>query len=250
MKKNYSFFLIILFLFSSNKVNAQKIDTVIERRFNRIINLIRQDKIQELSTLIDYPLQRKNPIPDIESPETFISYYPTLFDKDFKLKISTFSVSDIFNKGDDYSIFNGDIWISSEGNIIRINYQSKAERDLASRLTKEESSSLSPDLKQWKENKYKCETDKYLFRLDETEMGYRFSLWNKPKSWTDKPDLIMTDSKEEFFGENQEISFTNGDLKYVVENVVVGPKDADFGIFLTIFMNDSQLYKGKCKCLK
>ena len=53
----------------------------------KILNLIAQNKPAELAKLVNYPLSRPNPIPDIKNQAEFIAYYPNLFDAKFKKMI-------------------------------------------------------------------------------------------------------------------------------------------------------------------
>ena len=90
-------------------------------------SLIEHDSIAELSTLIVYPLKRQNPLPDISSPQEFISYYPVLIDSVFKKSLAQYDLSDIRENNLHYG-FGGkgsnddDIWLDYDGNLTAINY--------------------------------------------------------------------------------------------------------------------------------
>jgi hypothetical protein len=164
-----------------NTLPAQKPDSIKPfHGFSKIRELIRKDKIRELSRLIEYPVYRKNPVPDIETPVQFILYYPTLFDEAFMQKLKAFRLSDMWEKQDFYCIMDGERWMSPEGKLCSINYQSKEEQNLAALLIKEERENLHPSINRWTQNMYKCLTKKYLVRVDETEEGIRLVLWKRP----------------------------------------------------------------------
>jgi hypothetical protein len=245
-------FLFLLFLLYLNTLPAQKPDSIKPiHEFSKIRELIRKDKIRELSRLIEYPIYRKNPIPDIETPVQFILYYPTLFDEAFKQRMMAFSLSDMWEKQDFYCIMDGDLWMSPEGKLCAINYQSKKEQNLAALLTEEEKRNLHPSINQWTENMYKCMTDKYLVRVDETDEGIRLVLWNRPNLWKNKPDLILQNGKQELHSSgNEVITYTINDWTYVVSNTIVGGYESIFGVELVVDKQGIQQSSEQCKCLK
>ena len=246
----YKLLFLLLFLLIISQVSAQTPDPAIEKQFSRIVNLIKEDKVKKLSGLIAFPIKRDNPVPDIENKQEFIKYYPILFDQDFKLKLDTFKVSDIFQIGDNYGILNGALWMNAEGKIITVNYQSKSELSLAAKLTAEERSTLYPSIRQWQQNKYKCLTDKYMFRVDDTEKGYRLALWYYPSKWMDKPSLIMYNGMLEFSGKNAEYTFHAGSWTYLVEDIRISSADGLFGVLMTISKNGLEKRTSQCKCIK
>jgi hypothetical protein len=244
--------LLILFPLYLNTLSAQKPDsTNAIQGFLKIRELIRQNKIRELSRLIEYPIYRENPVPDIQSADQFILYYPILFDETLKHKLDTFRLSDMWEKQEYYCIMDGDLWMSVEGKVNTINYQSKAEQNLAAMLTKEECSNLHPSINQWKHNMYKCMTDKYLVRVDETDEDIRLVLWNRPNFWKNKPDLILTNGKQELYSSgNEEITFNNNGWTYLVSNTIVGGNESIFGVQLVVDKQGVQQSSEQCKCIK
>lgn len=71
-------------IFITNSMSYSQVDSTGVRWFKHIANLVREDRINELSALVSYPLERENPLPDIKSKEAFVLYYPILFDSTFK----------------------------------------------------------------------------------------------------------------------------------------------------------------------
>lgn len=88
----------------------------------------------ELSSLIDYPLKRENPLPDIKSSADFISRFRVIFDHSFKQQLSQYNDSDIFEHNGSYGLvggsFSGEIWINDKGKIKALNYSSAEEQRL------------------------------------------------------------------------------------------------------------------------
>src|SRR4051812_23326390 len=100
----------------------------IEKKFQRIVNLIRADNFIELSDLVNYPLYRENPIPVITTKKEFVSRAASIFDSAFKSKLGNYNDSIVFEHNGAYGLvggqFEGDIWVDDYGKIISINYQS------------------------------------------------------------------------------------------------------------------------------
>jgi hypothetical protein len=227
------------------------------------VRLIKADSISELSNLIDFPLYRPNPIPDISTSNDFILYAPILLDSLFKVKLSSYNDSDVFEHHGYYGLvggpFSGDIWMDENGLIKSINYHSVAELKLQSKLTREIQSKIYPSVKMWKENIYVCETNKFLIRVDLMDNNeLRYIAWSKPKTISEKPDLILYHGKQEFQGTMGGITYTfsNGQYYYQIDQADVAESDDQIGLFLRIFKNkkdledQKELLKYRCRELK
>ncbi len=71
---------------------------------------------------------------------------------------------------------------------------------------------------------YRCETPKHtiLIEADANKGGYTYRSWNKPKSTTDTPDLVLTGGSFEYFGTGicrySKYSFKKGNLQINVQD--------------------------------
>src|SRR5436190_4732864 len=128
----------IMCLFWCNTCDAQ-VDTFIVKRFRQIIRLIETDNAKSLAKLVNYPLKRSNPLPNINNSTDFISYYPVLFDESFKKLLKKYDGNDIFEHNGEYGLvgydFTGEIWIDEGGKILGITYSSKKEQEIRQILT-------------------------------------------------------------------------------------------------------------------
>lgn len=235
----------------------------IARHFRHIVKLIKENKISELARLINFPLKRENPLPNIYSVNQFIRYSPILLDSSFKNKLSNYNDSDIFEHNGLFGLvggpFRGDIWINEDGKIETINYKSEAELKLQKRLTNEIQKKIHPSVKPWERNILVCETSKYLIRIDLIENdSLRYVAWSKPKKINDRPDIILLNGIQEFQGTMGGITYTfrNNEYIYQIAEVDMAESDDEIGLFFRIYKNEKDLnnYKPlvsyKCRELK
>lgn len=209
--------------------------------------MIEENKSQDLSKLITYPLKRPNPIPDITSAKDFIAYYNTLFDDAFRTTLRTYNDTVIFEHNGLYGLvggaFNGDIWIGDDGKITGINYRSKQELKLKEQLTKQIQGKMYPSVSSWKQNIWVAKSKNLLIRIDETDKGLRYVSWSHGHSIADKPDIILYHGKEEAQGTmgGWTCTFKNGDWTYEFDDVEMCETDDKCGLFLWL------LHKGTVK---
>ena len=177
MKKRLTFLVIVT---GFALINCEAQDSLqIAEDFKEIIRLIRTDSLSKLAGLINYPLMRPNPIPDILTIKDFVSYAPILFDSSFKMKLLSYDDSVIFYHNGYYGLvggrFHGDIWIDEDGRIESVNSHSMGELELQKKMTKEIKSKIYPSVNSLKKNILVCESDKFLIRvvlLDDNKLRY------------------------------------------------------------------------------
>jgi hypothetical protein len=238
----------LLFIASLGKAQADLSGAIED--YHQIARLIKYDSIKKLATLVSYPLRRENPVPNINSAQEFISYYPILFDKEFKKKVIKFDSSDIFQHNGSYGLFAGDMWIDEDGKIISINHVSESEKIFSIKLTNEIQSKMYPEIKEWKRNVIVCESKKYLVRIDDINGhdSLRYISWGKGKQISDKPDLVLYGGTSEFQGEQGGVVYTfkSGEWSYIIDKVDMCEKPEDCGLFLRILDNDKEVDSYKC----
>jgi hypothetical protein len=191
----------------------------------KILNLIAQNKSVELSKIVEYPLKRPNPIPDIKNAKEFVAYYPNLFGTKFKKLIPKFSQKEVFVKNDLYGmvsdVFTGEIWFDETGKIVSINYFSDKEMALEKSLTKMVQSVIHPSVNQWESNVFVGQSKNLLVRVDRLSNGdLRYVSWSKGKSISQKPDLVIPDGEmvQEGTLGGKFWRFKNNDWEYSIVN--------------------------------
>ena len=235
--------LILAFLFVANNSYAS-IDLIIIKRFRQIIKLVESDNPKELSKLIDYPLKRENPLPDIKNANDFIAYYPTIFDSSFKRLLKQYNDSVIFEHNDAYGLvggnFTGEIWIDENGKISSINYSSKDEQKTKRILINKIKKEIYPAVNTWDENVIVAKSEKLLIRVDRTNKGLRYVCWAKGKTVRDQPDIILYNGIEEAQGTmgGWTWTFKNGDWTYIVDDAEMCDDPKNCGLFLKLLFKD------------
>ena len=215
--------------------------------------LIENGQIDQLAELVDYPLKRSNPIPDIQSKEKFILYYLTLFDKDFKSQLLAIKApyEEVVSRSGMLGLLNGEIWINSSGRIISINYTSPEETKLSEELIALDKESLHSSLQNFKANIHLCECKDYKVRIDEMDdSSYRMALWYKRLGFDGEPFEIYTDVKMAHEGRMGDQSYTSegGEYVNILEIVKVAEKDEDMGLFLKQIAMTEGLTDERFKC--
>jgi hypothetical protein len=232
--------LITILLFATYNCRAQTIPQNIIDKYRYIVNLIKDNNVDALSKEIEYPLYRQNPLPDITSAKEFKFYYSTLLDSNFIKKIQFYNDTDVFEHNFEYGLvggpFNGDIWMNEKGKLVSINWHSKKEIALKNRISRRIKSSIYPGINQWKENLIVYRSKKLLIRVDYTKNGIRYVCWNHGGPISKKPDLVLYNGVEEQEGEmgGTMWTFTNGEWKYVVDDIKMAETTSECGLFLEI----------------
>lgn len=235
--------------FVKDSYYSERPDEEVLKQLNNIIELIKFDRVIELSERVAYPLKKMSPLPDINTRKEFILYYPILFDSALKVKLSKLdfdSTNTVYYqpigwgpRGGTHYRLGGKIWFY-KGKITAIHFQSKKELELLNNLNKEIKSILHESVVDWKKNEIICETEKFLIRIDYLEdRGYRYISWGRNKKISEKPDLILYNGEMEYHGTDggESYTFKNADWTYVIDNVKVGKGDGT-GLFLKIYQND------------
>jgi len=246
---------LLTLFFWSNSCQAS-IDTFIVKRFTQIIKLIESDNAKELSKLVDYPLKRINPLPDIKNAKDFISYYPTLFDNSFKKLLKQYNDSVILEHNDSYGLvggaFTGEIWINKDGKISALNYSSKEEQKNKQILVEKIKKEIYPTVNTWNENVIVAKSEKLLIRIDRTDKGLRYVCWGKGKIMKDSPDIVLFNGTEEAQGTmgGWTWTFKNGDWTYIVDDAEICDEPKKCGLFLELLFKDQTKSIAKLREIK
>ncbi|WP_255080227.1 hypothetical protein [Lacihabitans sp. CCS-44] len=166
----------------------------------KILNLINQNKATELAEMVNYPLQRLSPVPDIKNEKEFVAYFPILFDAKFKKLIPKFSQKEVMARNGMFGmvgeVFNGEIWYDESG-IYTVNYNSDKEMALEKALNDKTKTIIHPSLRDFETNILMLKSKNLELRIDYTKDGKcRYASWSKGKAISQKPDLILVGAQE------------------------------------------------------
>lgn len=239
--------LTLAFLFGQTLICAgqteNKIPKYRQNQLDTLIKLIKHDGITGLADKIRYPIKRPNPIPDIETREQFILYYPILFDSTFKKKLTSkiFDSSNTIDRDEGFGLSNGDLWLDHAGRIMAVNYSSAQELELLRLLHQETENKIHTTVQNWKRNILVCQSDEFLIRIDLLEDNQlRYISWSKTKNISEKPDLVLFNGKRDFQGTMGGVTYTfeDGDWTYTIDRVQLAESEDQLGLYLRVYQND------------
>ncbi|MBC6998612.1 hypothetical protein [Cytophaga sp. FL35] len=131
-----------------------------------------------------------------------------------------------------------------------IEKEKKLEKESETFIEHEAAVELNPEVQL---NLIYCENDSYIVRVDRLKSNdVRYMAWNKPKSTTERPDLILLDGEIEKQGSGggYHFIFTNGHHSYIVENNLMGETMDSMGVFLKLMEGEEEVYFSKMTDLK
>ena len=235
---------LLIFIISSNFISSKsqtsKIPPLIIDKVNQFVTLVKNDRIEEISSLFKYPMGLESPLPNIETPEEFILCYRMLIDSAFKQRLINIKQSDIWERYFTYGLFNGDIWFDSDGSIMRFNYKSPELLRLKQLLTNELIAKAFPTIKPWKKNILAWQTDSILIRIDLMfDNNLRLIVWTKPKNISSEPDFMLFNGEEETHGTmgGEAFTFVDKDKTYIADFIGLCSDPKDCGFFFKVLSN-------------
>ena len=194
---------------------------------------VKTDNPAIIGDYVSYPFERTNPLPDIENKEAFIQNYEYIFDDDLKKNIMESLPGDWEKMGwRGIMLDNGILWLDDNGKLIAINSESEKETEYIKQWLKNDKEKLHLSLKSYKKHILIFKTDKELGRIDQlSDNKYRLALWNKGKTLSDTPKMIISNGKVEFHGtgNNTTYHFQSDDKSFVFYiNRLTSPDQAPF----------------------
>ena len=227
MKYKILILLLLIFNFSlaQNNLDKNEIENI-----QKLIKLFKTKNVDGISKIVNYPLSREYPIPEIKNEVDFKKRFSQVFDAKIINQISNSKIdqwSEVGWRG--IMLDNGDIWMDTDGKISALNYQSAFEKNQKNSIVVNDKKNLFPSLKQYKSPTYKLTTKSYLIRIDELSNGkYRYASWKLGKKESTKPDLILTNGEIQMDGSggNHSIIFKKGEYVYTIYRGIIGEKDA------------------------
>lgn len=242
--KKINIFLIVL-IFCSTFVSGQDLKPEYQKFIKNFITNVKNDKKEAVADMISYPFKREYPIPTIKNKTEFIKRYNEIFDATLKNEISK------SNPAKDWSemgwrgimLNQGTVWIDTDGRLIAINYHSKFEKDLMSKIIAKDKTKLHPSIATYKTSECVLETSKFRVRIDDLgNNNFRYASWSIKKAMSEKPDLVITNGKVivEGSGGNHYYDFKKGNYLYRCDIIVLGTKDSPSAL-LSIYQNDKEI---------
>ena len=221
--------------------------------FKKIQKWVANDDVEALSRNVSYPFKRFDRLPALKNANEFKAYYSTLFDEEMKANFANVEFEDwkiVTHYTGSVGFELGKIWVNANDKLQSINYQSVAEIKKNKELVNSLLSKIHPSVSTWEENLTYLQSTKFIIRVDYLGDGkYRYASWSKPKSISDKPDLVLVreDVEERSSSGGVDYSFQNGIWTYRVSDVKIGNDDTVFGWSLNILKNGDEVAQYKCE---
>lgn len=240
-----SIIIIVLLSLSLNVIHGQELKKEYQKLVSNFIYNIKNDKKESIANIAIYPFEREYPIPVIKNKQEFIKRYNDIFDNKLKqLIVNSNPASDWSDMGwRGIMLHNGEVWLDFDGSLTCINYQSKFETKLQSKMIENEKRMIHVSLSNFKKPVCILETSTYRIRIDDLgNENYRYTSWAINKTQKDKPDLVLDKGVQNLEGSvgNSIFEFRNGE--YIYECYIVSIEN-DPPAWLTVYKGDKEILK-------
>lgn len=222
-------YLILILFFIGQTIFAQDLTNHVEyqKLVKTFISYIKNNKREQISNLVIYPLNRDYPLPSVKNKKEFLKKYDEIFDADLiKMIVNSNPIKDWADVGwRGIMLLDGKVWLDFDGKLIGVNYQSKIEKAKKVQLIISEKSKLHESVKTFKSPVLILETKKVRVRIDELENGnYRYASWSIKNDMSTKPDLVIENGAIEMNGSggNHSYIFKNGKYSYECSVIRMG----------------------------
>ncbi|MEL0642261.1 hypothetical protein V6260_16795 [Pseudoalteromonas aliena] len=180
-----------------------------------------------IAALIRYPLKRRYPIPDIKNEAEFINRFDEVFNDELVAVIASSNIDTDWDKVGwrGIMLYNGIMWVDTEGKIITVNTQNVKEQAFAKRLIDQDKQSLHSSVNTFKKPILNWKTANYHISVDDLdEHNFRYTVWSIDKKISDKPDMVLLNGDITFEGSggNHHYTFKNGRYSYVLHVTIIG----------------------------
>lgn len=244
--------LYILFIgITVQSMSGQDLKPEYQKFVKKFIDNVKNDRKEAVAEAIKYPLKRDNPIPSIKNKTEFVKRYDEIFDAKLKAEISKSNAAKDWSEMGWRGIMlnQGTLWMDTDGKVFSISYQTKAEKDLKTKLIAAEKSKLHPSIAKFEAPEVILETSKFRVRIDDLgNDNFRYASWSIKQSMSEKPDLIITNGKwfHDGTGGNHHYDFKKGNFLYQCYITVLGTKDSAPAT-LTIYQNGKEILNQDAK---
>jgi hypothetical protein len=157
--------------------------------------LVRNDR-NTIVKMINYPLNRHYPLPDIINEEEMLEKFDHIFDENQIRRIVESDISDVLEwQGKTYC----GLWFSDSTERIFDIHSSSFEEKLREKLIEESKQKIHSSLREFADVCLVFETKNYHIRIDDLGLpdypfhNYRYTVWPKGTPESEMPDLVLTD---------------------------------------------------------
>ena len=221
---------------------------------------LQERDLQAVSRVISYPLSRGDYLPPIESISDLEKNFDNLFDSHLLGQLLRSSIEDDWHLRYNSRIYQDDLvyrpagapdWgmisfqsqyidISDGSNetIFRITHiqQSMTEIEIEREIESKIRAKLHPLVREFISTVHSWETENFMVRVDKVKEGSiydgvcRFASWKKPKTFSDRPDIVLMggEYEQQGTGGNNVIRFDDGEYIAVCIENIIGNNETNF----------------------
>ena len=140
-------------------------------------------------------------------------------------------------------LYNGVMWVDTDGKVIAVNTQNATEQAHAEKLITQDKQSLHSNIKTFQKPILDWKTANYRVRVDNLGDGnFRYASWSIDKSPSDKPDIVLINGDITFEGSggNHHYTFKNGRYSYILHVTIIGSDTSPPG-WLEVYKDEKLL---------
>ncbi|MGP9670422.1 hypothetical protein ACT3S9_03765 [Pseudoalteromonas sp. AOP31-A2-14] len=228
-----------------NCAASMALEAKYHEHISTLVTTFKNNDKAAIASLIDYPLHRQYPVPEISNENDLINRFDEVFDNELIAVIANSNVNADWSKVGWRGIMlnQGVVWVDTKGKITGINHQTNKSKALASDIIARDQHALHSSVSRYKKPILDWQTAKYHIRVDDLgDYNYRYVAWSIDKKPSDKPDIILTNGDIIFEGSggNHHYLFKNGRFRYVLHVTVIGCDSSPLG-WLEVYKDDDLL---------
>ncbi|MGL4583657.1 MAG: hypothetical protein ACRCVU_11835 [Flavobacterium sp.] len=192
--------LAILFLLIGFKGVSQEstIAPTTVMKIESLMSLFENEDREGIAKRVVYPLKREYPIPEITTEFEFVSRFEQLFIPEFSSKIAHSVIAEYSPMGWRGIMFDlGRMWLTEDGDILRINDQTEAEKDLRNSLIQADKKKVHRSVNKFLAPYAVIKIGQDIWRVDRKNKDVmRLVIWIDGKTMAEAPDQVLEGTEE------------------------------------------------------
>jgi hypothetical protein len=202
------------------RLAAQRLPAEERDAAERLIRALKAGDKVSVAKLINYPLDRQQPLAPIRNEREFIENYADFFDSETIRQIVA-SEKDMSWNWHGLAIGPGLIWIDG-GKIRSITLATSRQKQAAQDAKKRVQASLHPSARTYDRVLFSCKTKNYQIRIHDDAAKVRYFSWKSGQPLSAKPEIALAGEwRPDGQGGNGTFIFKNGDYRYEVDRAVI-----------------------------
>jgi hypothetical protein len=225
-------FFILLFLLIP--IGAIALEPQNQESVEKIIEVFSKGQKSKIADLFIYPVIMEYPNPDIYTKKELIKRFDEVFDDNLLRGIAASDASKDWSEVGWRGIMyrGGDVWISYEGKIKKINYITNKQQEKVNKIISVQKENIYIELKTFLRPILEFNMGQFHIRVDQmADFSYRYASWSNGKKTNQSPDIILKNGTVAYDGTggNHSFNFKNGNYLYRISIFYIGAEDTPPG---------------------